>query len=291
LAFCQAIENLAETKVSARAKYLRVIFSELERLANHFNDIGFIMLDTGFSFGGSNGGRLREMIMQLNESLTGSRFLRGVNVIGGVTKDISAEAGKQLQEKLLKIKKDFAEVIEISDDSNTLLNRLQSTGRLDRQLALDHGVVGVAGRALGIAHDARIEYPHAAYPELNFGIALEKEGDVFARLHVRIKEVFVSFEILKQALEKLAEAPGELVNPKTAILRKNSFALGISEGWRGEIVYFVVTDSDGQITRVDVRDPSFINWTVVGHAGKGNIVPDFPLINKSFNLSYSGNDL
>jgi Ni,Fe-hydrogenase III large subunit/Ni,Fe-hydrogenase III component G len=292
LAFCQAVENLAEIKIPERARYLRVIFSELERLANHFNDIGFVMADTGYSFGGSSGARLREMIMQINEDLTGSRFLRGVNVIGGVAKNISLEIGTKLLANLEKIRKDFTEVIEISEDSNTVLNRLQNTGKLDYQLAIDHGVLGIAGRAMGINHDARVEYPYAGYPEMNFEIALEKEGDVYSRLYVRIKEVYSSCDIIKQALEKLASVTNsETISQKEISLRKNSFACGVAEGWRGDIFYFIVTDSQGNITRVDVRDPSFINWTVLGHAGKGNVVPDFPLINKSFNLSYSGNDL
>ena len=292
LAFCQAVETLAEIKVPERAIYLRMLYSELERLANHFNDVGFIMLDTGYSFGGSNCARLREQMMQWNEKLTDSRFLRGMNAFGGVTKDLAHELSQELKKDLEKIQKDFSEVIEIAQESSSLLNRLQSTGKLDLQVAIDHGVLGVAGRGLGLAHDARIEYPYAAYDKLKFEIALEKEGDVNARLHVRIKEVYSSMKILRFVLEKLAaETTGEIVAKKEIVLPKNSLAVGVTEGWRGEIVYFVVTDSRGEITRVDVRDPSFINWTVVGYAGKGNIVPDFPLINKSFNLSYSGNDL
>lgn len=289
LAFCQALENLADMEVPERAKYLRVIFSELERLANHFNDVGFIMLDTGFSFGGSNGARLREVIMQWNERLTGSRFLRGVNVVGGVSRDISSELGEELSADIKKIRKDFNEVIEISENSSSLLNRLEDTGKLDRQLALDHGIVGVAGRAIGIKHDARADYPYAVYDKIKFDVAMEEKGDVRSRLYVRVKEVYSSIKIIEEAIENLPA--GEIKNSKSIDLRKNSFGIGLTEGWRGGIVYFVITDSAGNISRVDVRDPSFINWTVLGHAGKGNVVPDFPLINKSFNLSYSGNDL
>lgn len=289
MAYCQAIENLANLEVLERAKYLRVIFSELERLANHFNDVGFIMLDTGYSFGGANGTRLREMIMQWHERLTGSRFLRGVNTIGGVTKDISAEVGHELLQDLQKIKKDFTEVVDISENSATLLNRLEGAGKLDAKIAMDHGVIGVAGRAVGIARDARIDYPYAAYDKVKFNISLEKNGDVRSRLYVRIKEVYSSLDIIEQAFGGMPA--GNLVAGGKIELRKNSYAVGLAEGWRGDIVYFVITDAAGNITRVDVRDPSFINWTVVGYAGKGNVVPDFPLINKSFNLSYSGDDL
>jgi len=289
LAFCQALENLADIEIPERAKYLRVIFSELERLANHFNDIGFIMLDTGFSFGGSNGARLREIIMQWNERLTGSRFLRGVNAIGGVIKDIAADVCEKLLADIEKIRKYYKEVIEISENSSSLLNRLEDAGMLDRQLAIDHGVIGVAGRAVGLEHDARIEYPYAAYDKLKFDMALGKNSDVRARLYVRVKEVYSSMKLIEEALQNLPA--GEIRNNKNINFRKNGLALGVTEGWRGDIVYFVITDKDGNISRIDVRDPSFINWTVLGHAGKGNVVPDFPLINKSFNLSYSGNDL
>lgn len=290
LAFCQAIENLSGIEVSERAKYLRVIFSELERLANHLNDIGFIMLDTGYNFGGANCSRLREVIMQWNERLTGSRFLRGVNTIGGVTKDISQETGAELLVTLKKLNKDFTEVIEIANNSSSLRNRLVGTGKLDHQLAIDHGVIGVAGRAMNVAHDARIEYPYAVYDKLKINIALEGDGDVKARWLVRIKEVYSSLDIIDQVFKGIPLS-GELKSDKKITLKKNSCSVGITEGWRGDIVYFVVTDSKGEVNRVDVRDPSFINWPLVGHAGKGNVVPDFPLINKSFNLSYSGNDL
>ena len=290
LAFCQALENLAEIEVPKRAKYLRMIFSEMERLANHFNDIGFIMLDTGFSFGGSNCARLREQIMQWNERLSGGRYLRGVNALGGVNFDIDKVTAVELLKSLEAIVKDFNKVIEIARSSATLNNRLTGTGKLELQVAIDHGVIGVAGRASGIAHDARIEYPYAFYDDSKFEISLEKEGDVKARFEVRIKEVYTSFALIKKALENLP-ANKDLKSDKKIELRKKSYAIGITEGWRGEIVYFIITDANGDIARVDVRDPSFINWTVLGHAGKGNIVPDFPLINKSFDLSYSGNDL
>jgi len=289
LAFCQALEELSSIQISERVKYLRVIFSEFERLANHFNDIGFIMLDTGYNFGGSNGSRLREIIMQWNEHLSGNRFLRDINTIGGVLHDISERDLLNFSNMLEDLLKDFEEVIEISENSSSLFNRLSKTGKMNYEIAKDHGVLGVAGRAVGIIHDARIEYPYAAYDKMNFEISLEKEGDVKARWYVRIKEVRSSISILKQAI--LSIPRGELKSEKKIIFRKNSLSIGVTEGWRGEIIYLIITDDYGQINRVDVRDPSFINWSVLGHVGKGNIIPDFPLINKSFNLSYSGNDL
>jgi len=248
------------------------------------------MLDTGYSFGGLSGQRLREMIMQWNEMLTGSRFLRGVNTIGGVTKDILPDFKTKLLKDLEKIEIDFTEIMKIANSSSSLLNRLEDTGTLDPRIARDHGVIGVARRAIGVKTDARIDYSYAAYDKIQLEIATEETGDVNARFKVRIKEVYSSIKILVEALEKLVDDE-ELFSSQNTSLKKDAYAIGIVEGWRGDIVYFIATDRNGNITRVDVRDPSFLNWTVLGYTGKGNVVPDFPLINKSFNLSYSGNDL
>jgi Ni,Fe-hydrogenase III large subunit/Ni,Fe-hydrogenase III component G len=290
LAFCQALEHLSGRDVPLRAKLLRVVFSELERLANHLNDIGFIMMDTGFSFGGASGARLREIVMQWHERLTGSRFLRGMNTIGGVTRGIEDNTRGELLAALEALLLDFNEVVGISEGSSSLLNRLYGTGKLDRTIAVDHGAVGVAGRAVGIAHDARREFPYAAYDALDFDPVLEEAGDVRARWTVRIREVRSSLSILRQALEALPMS-GDLCSSGTVSLRPDGLGIGVTEGWRGAIVYLVVTDSEGNVTRVDVRDPSFLSWTVVEYAVKGNVVPDFPLINKSFNLSYTGYDV
>lgn len=291
LAFCQALENLSNTEVPSRTLYLRVVYAELERLANHLGDIGAIMLDTGFNFGGSNGARLREKIMQINERLTGSRFLRGVNVIGGVTKDIQGDEIKQLSKDLTTILKDFTEIIEVAKNSVSLLNRLKGTGVLPHRVAENYGVMGVVGRASGIKRDTRIDYPYAAYKDILFTPVLnESEGDVYARFIVRVKEAYASIQIIKDALDKLPEGAINTKNTKIEF-KRSAFAISVVEGWRGEITYFIATDSNGNISRVTPRDPSFINWGVLGAVGFDNVVPDFPLINKSFNMSYSGNDL
>jgi Ni,Fe-hydrogenase III large subunit/Ni,Fe-hydrogenase III component G len=291
LGFCQALEQLGDTTVSKRALYLRTIYAELERLANHFGDIGAIMTDTGFNFGGAHGARLREMIMQINERIAGSRFLRGVNVIGGVSKDIDNREKNKLQTDLINIKKDFSEVIAIAENSTSLLNRLKGTGVITNEIAKNCGALGVLGKASGISKDSRIDYPYAGYREISIGgIPTEQDGDVYSRFHVRIKEVYSSIEIIQNALKKMPEGAINLADSKV-IFKKTALAISIVEGWRGEIVYFVTTDSKGNIDRVVPRDPSFVNWSVLKYAGVGNILPDFPLINKSLNLSYSGNDL
>ncbi|MFA5953963.1 MAG: NADH-quinone oxidoreductase subunit C [Patescibacteria group bacterium] len=290
LAFCQALEELSDVTVPKRAASLRVVYAELERLANHFGDIGAIMTDTGFNFGGAQGARLREMVMQINERLTGSRFLRGVSMCGGVTKDITDEAKKKLLQDLALIAKDFGEVIAVAENSDSLLNRLKGTGVLALQIALEHGATGVAARAVSIKTDARLDFPYAAYEGLGFKtVETEESGDVYARFYVRIKEARASLALIERTLQTLPEGPISLAS--TTPYKKNALAISVVEGWRGEIVYFVKTDERGNITRVALRDPSFMNWSLLGHAGAHNVVPDFPLINKSFSLSYTGNDL
>lgn len=291
LAFCQAMEQLTTISVTRRAKYLRLIYAELERLANHFGDIGALMLDTGFNFGGSHGARLREMIMRINDRLTGSRFLRGVNVLGGVICDIEKSEAELIAKELEKIAEDFSEIIETAEGSASLLNRMKSTGVLSLSIAKEHGVVGVTARAVGIARDTRIDFPYAAYSELGINSAdTAQDGDVYARFSVRVKEVYSSILIVKKALHTLPDGPICTSCNDTHFL-KNAFTVGIVEGWRGDIVYFITTDGQGKISRVAPRDPSFVNWSVLEYAALENIIPDFPLINKSFNLSYSGNDL
>lgn len=290
MAFCLALESLGDLTIPERDDYLRVIFAELERLANHLGDIGAIMTDTGFNFGGAHCGRLREDVMQINERLTGSRFLRGAIRVGGVATEPGPEITQELTAALGSLKRDFQEVIAIAENSTSLINRLKNTGVLPFEVAEDHGVVGVGGKAVGFDSDARVDYPYAAYQKIGLKIAIAETGDVYARFRVRIKEILVSIEMLNKALQDLPEASHNEARSEL-LFKKNSFAVGIVEGWRGDIVYLVATNSSGEISRVDVRDPSFLNWTALGYAGQENMVPDFPLINKSFNLSYSGNDL
>lgn len=290
LAFAQALESLTGAEVPERAGFLRVIYAELERLANHFNDLAFIMLDTGFSFGGCHGTRLRERILQWNERLTGSRFLRGVIVPGGVARDIDPVMARELQEDLETLEKDFAEVIEAAKESDSLLNRLKGTGTLAAGIGKDHGVVGIAARAIGQEIDARADFPYAAYQEVQWSIPTEIAGDVHARFRVRIREAHQSFRLLNQALTLLPHREGAIA-AELLPLPRAMHAVGIAEGWRGDIVYFIMTDQSGAISRVKVRDPSFLNWQIFPYVVTNDMVPDFPLINKSFNLSYTGNDL
>lgn len=288
LAFCQALEALTATSVPERAAHLRLIFGELERLTMHIFDIGNIAGNgTGFSFMAAQGFRMVENLRRMSEKLAGNRFWREVNVPGGVHKDIAPEAAASLASFLADLKKDFSDIVKVADGSASLANRLLGTGVVSPQVVKDYFCVGMASRCCGISKDARVEYPYAAYGKFPPKIALESGCDVDARFRVRIKEVFESLGLIERALAALPK--GKLYTELTPI-PQSGMGLGVVEGWRGEIAHVVVAEK-GAISRVKVRDPSFMHWQLFSHLASKDMVPDFPLINKSFNLSYSGNDL
>lgn len=290
LAFCEAIEDLAGIHVSKRAGILRVIFLELERIYNHVGDIGMIGLDAAFAFAGSHGSRLKELAMQLNDTLTGSRILRDVNTIGGVTKDITGEHKKLLESFLLSFEKDFDEFVNVLLSASSLLDRLETTGRLKHQTAFDYNAVGVVARASGLRRDARKDFPNEWWCHMSFDEAVFETGDVFARFQVRVVEVRQSLTIIQKALENLPQ--GEpIASTQPIVLREGSVAVSIVEGWRGELVHVVIAGANNSLYRVKVRDASFLNWPTLSRAILNNIIPDFPLCNKSYNMSYAGNDL
>ena len=289
LAFCHAIERLSAIEVPGEALLCRTILLELERLYNHISDIGAIMQDVGFSVGAAAAFRLKEHFLQANEILTGSRLLHSVAAIGGIRRGIRETPAKRevLQRLARSGRKSFEEIVDLIKSSSSTIDRLETTGILSREYAHRLGVIGVAGRASGIDRDLRREHPHCAYRYLRFRSALYPDGDVFARFNVRVDEARQSFELLEQLEEGSA---GDLLRNPNCPISTKSHALGYVEGWRGEIVHWVMTDADGKIFRWKITDPSFHNWRALTVAVMNNIIPDFPVINKSFNLSYSGND-
>ena len=286
LAYCQALESLAGTEVPRRARYLRVILLEMERLYNHISDFGAIANDTGFAIAQAHCSRLRERLFRLNKTLTGNRLLRGGIVPGGVGFDLPD--GLDLPGELYTILGEFNEIVDISLKNTILTDRLEGAGCLTKETALDHGVLGYVARASGLDIDARRDHPFAAYGELNFVVPIFESGDVYARTMMRVKEASQSVGLIRQAIKRLAHGP--LASP-LAQLPAFKPALGITEGWRGAIIHWVMVDDRGKMYRVKIKDPSFVNWPALSFALLKNIVPDFPLCNKSFNLSYSGNDL
>ncbi len=286
LAYCQALESLGEIEVPICARYLRVILLEMERLYNHIADFGAIANDTGFAIANAHCLRLRERLLRLNKSLTGNRLLRGGLVPGGVRFDLPD--GLDLSAELYSILADFNDIVDISLKNTILTDRLEGTGCLTKQTAVDHGALGYVARASGVDIDSRRDHPFAAYGELDFKVPVYETGDVYARTMMRVKEAAQSVALVRQASNRLA--PGPLAAP-LGQLPPFKPGFGIVEGWRGAIIHWVMVDGKGRLYRVKIKDPSFANWPPLSFAVLKNIVPDFPLCNKSFSLSYSGNDL
>jgi Ni,Fe-hydrogenase III large subunit/Ni,Fe-hydrogenase III component G len=289
LAYCQAVESLTALEVPRRARYLRSFFLELERLHNHLGDVGAICNDTAYALAHAHCGRMKERLMQCNDRLTGSRFLRGVVRVGGIACDAGWRQLGEVVDEVSRIEDDFSEVEHIVLANASLTDRLETTGILDERTAWDHAVVGVVGRASGIDRDVRRDRPFAAYDELPVKVALYRYGDVRARLRVRMDEIHESIRLIRDIRSRIPEGPVMAETGRAPAA--GDWAISAVEGWRGEILYVVMAGDDGRIHRCKVRDPSFVNWPAIQWAVVGNIIPDFPLINKSFNLSYAGNDL
>ncbi len=283
----QALEALSNTAVPYRAQFLRTIFLELERLHNHISDIAGISLDVAFSFGASQLMRLKERLLQLNERLGGTRLLRSVIIPGGVKKDLKEEEIKFILREIKEIKDDFEKTIKILFQINSLLDRIELTGVINKEIAEVLGAVGPTARASGIDRDLRRDHPYAAYSHLSFIVPVFLEGDVESRMKVKIQEVYESSQLICEALTAMPPGPvkGEV---KVMPVSKNAF--GYAESPRGECFHWISTDHEGKISRWKIHSPSFVNWPLIQYAVLENIIPDFPLINKSLNLSYSGND-
>lgn len=283
-AYCQAVEKIAACTVPEKALYVRTIGLELERLYNHIGDIGNICAGMGFAFGTMHGARLKEELLRLNEALFGSRFLRGVNTPGGIRRDIDDRGRILISDTLKVVENEFKEITGILLSTESYLDRVEGTGKLQLQVAVDLHAVGPAARATGIDRDARRDHPHAAYDRIAFGVPVYERGDVLGRVMVRIDETLESIDIIRQALEQMPETGFQ---EPLGDVPPFSYATGITESPRGENVHFVMTGPDSTVFRHMVRSASYCNWPVLPTTVPGNIVPDFPLINKSFELCYS----
>jgi Ni,Fe-hydrogenase III large subunit/Ni,Fe-hydrogenase III component G len=286
-AFCQAVEKVSSLKVPARALYERAICLELERLYNHFADIGGIAVDVGFSFAAQFASVLKEKILRLNHRLTGSRYLKGVNRIGGMRRVFSRQDIHILLCEILSISQEHRELKQMLLTSVSFLDRVDETGVLRQKTARDLGVVGPAARASGIALDLRKVFPDV-YAGSDFRMMTQERGDVLSRLRVRMEEVDESARLIIYFADRLADTGGSPAAHLPCVA--SGCALGAVEAWRGPVLYWVKV-ADGQIDRCKVVDPSFHNWPGLSFAVLGNIIPDFPVCNKSFDLSYAGNDL
>ncbi len=286
LAYAQAIEAAAGSAAPRRARFVRVVLLELERLYNHIADFGAIANDTGFAIAHAHCYRIRERLLRLNKQISGSRLLRGVVVPGGVSRDLAATGG--LAAEVDAVLADFEEVAALCLQNTLVADRLEDTGVLDEESARDYGVLGFVARASGIDVDARRDHPFAAYDELPLAVPVMPAGDVRARTLIRLEEIRQSVALIRRACSALPEGPLATIIGR---IEPYQAAFGVVEGWRGRIVHMVMLDEDARLHRVKIVDPPFFNWPALSRALVDTIVPDFPLCNKSFNQSYSGNDL
>ncbi|GAA1965079.1 NADH-quinone oxidoreductase subunit C [Catenulispora subtropica] len=280
LAYCRAVEDALGIQVPAQAEAIRSVLLELERLYNHIGDIGALCNDVGHGILNQHAGRIREQLLRLNAETTGHRLLRGGVVVGGARILTLPDA-----DRLTSLADDVAEVVRLALSHTVVRDRFTDTGVLTLDQARDLGTLGYVARAAGLATDARHDHPG---PVPAPPTALRTEGDVMARFGIRAEEYQTSTASIKELTGTL---DGPARQPGSAPAPRSGSGIGITEGWRGTIVHRVEIDRDGRLTRVKVVDPSFFNWPALPVALRGAIVPDFPLVNKSFNQSYAGNDL
>ena len=284
LAYCQAVEDAWRLEVPQAALVLRGILLELERLYNHVADIGALCNDVGFGVANAWALSLRENLLQMNAQVTGHRLLRG-GVVPGGARVSCLPTGSDLAE----VGERFEELTSLVRSSALVMDRFTGTAVLDEAHARDLGVVGIAGRASGLAFDARRAHPSVTMPS-SFSPAVRTQGDVKARFDVRVAEARMSLSLLSDFIQR-----AETMDAVTALPPARRFGsasgLGIAEAWRGAAMHRVELDDEGRLTRVKIVDPSFHNWPALPVSLADTIVPDFPLANKSFNLSYAGNDL
>ena len=292
-AYCLAAESLCGTPVPPRAQWLRALLLERERVANHLGDLGYLGNDAALAFGLSQFMRLREDWLRLSAELFGHRLLMDCVCPGGVAVgvDLSAGAAAKLVEQCAAIEREVRILKHIYDEHAGLQDRFITTGRLEPRLAAELSISGLAGRASSQTWDLRLHNAIAPYAELDVQLASHRAGDVAARVTVRFEELFESLRLIKEIAARLPA--GERCAPLAAVGSGRDGAMGVGwiEGWRGDILVALAADGDGRIRRCHCHDPSWNIWPALEHAVMGNIVPDFPLINKSFNLTYSGADL
>ncbi|MEX1257952.1 MAG: nickel-dependent hydrogenase large subunit [Gemmatimonadota bacterium] len=285
LAFARAVEAALEIEAPPRAARLRAVMAEVERIANHIGDIGAICNDASFGLMHAHCGVLRERVLRFAQGAFGHRLMMDAIVPGGVAVDLSADDASQLRSLLRLLRRDFQPLVELYDGTASLQDRTVGTGILKPALAGAFGASGFVGRASGRAFDARRALRYPPFDVLEFEVPVLEEGDVNARVWIRIREVEQSLALLS-ALADLPEGPIRRELPIRA-----GEGMAIAEGFRGDVLAWVRMDGEGKLLRCHLRDPSWFQWPLLEAAVEGNIVADFPLCNKSFNCSYSGHDV
>ena len=286
-AYCAALEAVTGIRPSPHATNLRALSLEHERIANHLGDLGALGNDAGFAFGLTQFSRLKEDLLRTNRATFGSRYLFDYVLPGGVATDIPACHHDLLIHQYDALERGVTELRAIYDEHGGLQDRFREAGRLEPELAQRLGAVGLIGRASGIARDLRVDYLWEPYDRLNPNVVTQTAGDVAARVQVRFDEIFESLRLCRALLNDPSTGPLRMTVPPAP---SDCYGFGLIEGWRGPVWIALEAGPRGTIRRCHAHDSSWQNWPLLEYAILGNIVPDFPLINKSFNLSYSGHD-
>jgi Ni,Fe-hydrogenase III large subunit len=287
-AYCQAVETLTACNVPARAQALRAVALELERLANHTGDLGALANDVGFLPTASYAGRIRGDFLNLTALVCGNRFGRNWIRPGGVEFDLDDSRLAQLEDRLEQASRDVTSAVELLWNTSSVRSRFENTGGITRQMCLDLGLVGVVARACGLERDIRQEFPFGLFRFAHIPVSTFPSGNVFGRAYVRWLEIQRSLAFIKDQLKALSVGPIKSEGKK---MSANSVVVSLVEGWRGEICHVVITDERGRLAHYKVCDASFHNWMGLAMALRNQQISDFPLCNKSFNLSYCGHDL
>ena len=286
--FIRAMESAGEMSVSRTARTIRTIALELERIAVHLGDLSALSGDVAYLTGNSVFGALRTKVINTMMAICGNRFGRGLLAIGGVNFNISSLLKDKILATINELEDDVLLAGEVLFSSASTLERFEKTGIVEKETAIEIGMVGPAARASGVAIDVRSDHPFGAYESFPVHKLTLNSGDVFARAYIRFVEIQQSIRIVREQLNNHSE--GELKKNLSA-LQPNRFVVSLTEGWRGEIAHILLTDNDGKIKRLKIKDPSFNNWLALTLAVRDEGISDFPLCNKSFNLSYCGVDL
>jgi len=287
-AHCSAIESLSHTQLGLRAEIIRTITAEIERIAMHLSGLGGLANDIGFALPASSYGRLRTLAINSLASICGSRFGRGLFIYGGVRFDLNDEIKNIVINNLKIIQNDVQQINEYLFSSVGALSRFEETGIVRKDLAQSVGLVGLAARSSGLEEDARIHFPYSAYRYNPISMITLSTGDVFARARLRAMEIEEALRFIFDQVENLPQ--GE-IKSEVRNVAANSGVISIIEGWRGEIAHIVFTDQNRNLMNYKIKDPSFNNWYGLSLALRETAISDFPLCNKSFDLSYAGHDL
>ena len=287
-AYCEILEALSGSRATPRGYALRAVALELERLANHTGDLGALAGDIGFLPTASFCGRLRGDFLNATAVLCGSRFGRGLIRPGGVAFDVDARRLEELRARLDAAARDVRSAVKLLWSTPSVMARFEETGRVSPEVAADLGLVGPAARASGLRVDVRKTHPTGIYRLVHIPISTAESGDVFARAYVRWLEIERSLEYLRAQVDALPRGPARR---DCAPPQPRRFAAALVEGWRGELCHVAASDEQGRFAAYKIVDPSFHNWSGLAMALRDEAISDFPLCNKSFNLSYCGHDL